>query len=127
MTRYKLCVCMCERRLEEAAVLTYAPAVHPVVMATCCLLIMVAMLGYCGTLRRDLLLLCWVCPCVPAAHTQYIFICAHTLSAIKNSKCVCVCEAFDRCELYWNSCVAVFLLPPAHLLRGAGQCSLDLR
>uniref|UniRef100_A0A3Q3VWZ8 Tetraspanin n=1 Tax=Mola mola TaxID=94237 RepID=A0A3Q3VWZ8_MOLML len=46
-------------RLEEAAVLTYSPAVHPVVMAACCILIMVAMLGYCGTLRCNLLLLSW--------------------------------------------------------------------
>lgn len=46
-------------RLEEAAVLTYSPAVHPVVIAVCCLLIIVAMLGYCGTLRCDLLLLSW--------------------------------------------------------------------
>lgn len=52
------CVCVC--RLEEAAVLTYSPAVHPVVMAASCLLIMVAMVGYCGALRCDLLLLCWV-------------------------------------------------------------------
>uniref|UniRef100_H3CKW4 Tetraspanin 12 n=1 Tax=Tetraodon nigroviridis TaxID=99883 RepID=H3CKW4_TETNG len=51
-------------RLGEAAVLTYTPAVHPVVMATCCLLIMVAVLGYCGTLRRDLLLLCWYFCCL---------------------------------------------------------------
>ncbi|XP_029969029.1 tetraspanin-12 isoform X1 [Salarias fasciatus] len=47
-------------RLEEAAVLTYSPAVHPVIIAVCCFLIMVAMVGYCGTLRCDLLLLSWV-------------------------------------------------------------------
>ncbi|XP_035502671.1 tetraspanin-12 isoform X2 [Scophthalmus maximus] len=46
-------------RLEEAAVLTYSPAVHPVIIAVCCFLIIVAMVGYCGTLRCDLLLLCW--------------------------------------------------------------------
>ncbi|XP_029351026.1 tetraspanin-12 isoform X2 [Echeneis naucrates] len=46
-------------RLEEAAVVTYSPAVHPVVIAVCCFLIMVAMVGYCGTLRCDLLLLTW--------------------------------------------------------------------
>lgn len=58
---------VCAGRLEQAAVQTYSPAVHPVVMATCCLLILVAMLGYCGTLRRDLLLLSWV---LTHAHTQ---------------------------------------------------------
>lgn len=47
-------------RLEEAAVLTYSPAVHPVVIAVCCFLIIVAMVGYCGTLRCNLLLLSWV-------------------------------------------------------------------
>ncbi|CAN9508351.1 unnamed protein product [Ophioblennius macclurei] len=46
-------------RLEEAAVLTYSPAVHPVIIAVCCFLIIVAMVGYCGTLRCDLLLLSW--------------------------------------------------------------------
>ncbi|XP_020512908.1 tetraspanin-12 [Labrus bergylta] len=46
-------------RLEEAAVLTYSPAVHPVFIAVCCLLFIVAMVGYCGTLRCDLLLLSW--------------------------------------------------------------------
>lgn len=47
-------------RLEEAAVLTYSPAVHPVVIAVCCFLIIVAMVGYCGTLKCNLLLLSWV-------------------------------------------------------------------
>ncbi|KAM6895724.1 LOW QUALITY PROTEIN: tetraspanin-12 [Xenentodon cancila] len=46
-------------RLEEAAVLTYSPAVHPVIIAGCCFLIIVAMVGYCGTLRCNLLLLSW--------------------------------------------------------------------
>uniref|UniRef100_A0A3P9H151 Tetraspanin n=1 Tax=Oryzias latipes TaxID=8090 RepID=A0A3P9H151_ORYLA len=46
-------------RLEEAAVLTYSPAVHPVIIAASCLLILVAMVGYCGTLRCNLLLLSW--------------------------------------------------------------------
>lgn len=46
-------------RLEEAAVLTYSPAVHPVVIAVCCFLLIVAMVGYCGTLRCNLLLLSW--------------------------------------------------------------------
>ncbi|KAG7232430.1 hypothetical protein INR49_008850 [Caranx melampygus] len=46
-------------RLEEAAVLTYSPAVHPIIISVCCLLIIVAMVGYCGTLRCDLLLLSW--------------------------------------------------------------------
>lgn len=54
------CVCVCVCRLEEAAVLTYSPAVHPVIVAVCCFLIIVAMVGYCGTLRCDLLLLSWV-------------------------------------------------------------------
>ncbi|XP_038157437.1 tetraspanin-12 isoform X2 [Cyprinodon tularosa] len=46
-------------RLEDAAVLTYSPAVHPVLICVCCLLLIVAMVGYCGTLRSDLLLLSW--------------------------------------------------------------------
>uniref|UniRef100_A0A3P9IRZ6 Tetraspanin 12 n=1 Tax=Oryzias latipes TaxID=8090 RepID=A0A3P9IRZ6_ORYLA len=52
----QLCLCC---RLEEAAVLTYSPAVHPVIIAASCLLILVAMVGYCGTLRCNLLLLSW--------------------------------------------------------------------
>lgn len=51
---------VCVRRLEEAAVLTYSPAVHPVIIAVCCFLIIVAMVGYCGTLKCNLLLLSWV-------------------------------------------------------------------
>lgn len=46
-------------RLEEAAVLTYSPAVHPVLITVCCFLFIVAMVGYCGTLRCNLLLLSW--------------------------------------------------------------------
>ncbi|KAM3587612.1 uncharacterized protein V6R79_010239 [Siganus canaliculatus] len=46
-------------RLEEAAVLTYSPAVHPVIITVCCFLIIVAMVGYCGTLKCNLLLLSW--------------------------------------------------------------------
>ncbi|CAL8324157.1 unnamed protein product [Lota lota] len=46
-------------RLEEAAVLTYSPAVHPVIITVCCFLVLVAMVGYCGTLRCSLLLLTW--------------------------------------------------------------------
>lgn len=46
-------------RLEEAAILTYSPAVHPVIIAVCCFLIIVAMVGYCGTLKCNLLLLSW--------------------------------------------------------------------
>ncbi|XP_061815669.1 tetraspanin-12 isoform X2 [Nerophis lumbriciformis] len=46
-------------RLEEAAVLTFSPLVHPVLVLVCCFLLMVAMLGVCGTLRCDLLLLSW--------------------------------------------------------------------
>ncbi|XP_061662584.1 tetraspanin-12 isoform X2 [Syngnathoides biaculeatus] len=44
-------------RLEEAAVLTFAPVVHPVLVAVCCFLLMVATLGVCGTLRCDLVML----------------------------------------------------------------------
>ncbi|KAF1371512.1 hypothetical protein PFLUV_G00277400, partial [Perca fluviatilis] len=47
-------------RLEEAAVLTYSPAVHPVIISVCCFLVIVAMVGYCGALRCSLLLLSWV-------------------------------------------------------------------
>lgn len=50
----------CVSRLEEAAVLTYSPAVHPVIIAVCCFLVIIAMVGYCGVLRCDLLLLSWV-------------------------------------------------------------------
>ncbi|XP_047431960.1 tetraspanin-12 isoform X2 [Mugil cephalus] len=46
-------------RLEEAAVLSYSSAVHPVLITVCCFLIIVATVGFCGTLRRDLLLLSW--------------------------------------------------------------------
>ncbi|XP_012693646.1 tetraspanin-12 isoform X2 [Clupea harengus] len=48
-----------DTRLEEAAILTYSPVVHPVIIAACCFLIIVAMVGYCGTLKCDLLLLSW--------------------------------------------------------------------
>ncbi|TRY79004.1 hypothetical protein DNTS_022210 [Danionella cerebrum] len=48
-----------DTRLEEAAVLTYSPVVHPVVITVCCFLIIVAMVGYCGTLKCNLLLLSW--------------------------------------------------------------------
>ncbi|KAJ0012715.1 hypothetical protein NQD34_017049 [Periophthalmus magnuspinnatus] len=46
-------------RLEEATVVTYSAAVHPVVIAVCCFLIIVAMVGYCGTHKCNLLLLSW--------------------------------------------------------------------
>lgn len=48
-------------RVEEAVILTYFPVVHPVMIAVCCFLIIVGMLGYCGTVKRNLLLLVWVC------------------------------------------------------------------
>lgn len=47
--------------MEEAVILTYFPVVHPVMIAVCCFLIIVGMLGYCGTVKRNLLLLAWVC------------------------------------------------------------------
>lgn len=47
-------------RVEEAVILTYFPVVHPVMIAVCCFLIVVGMLGYCGTVKRNLLLLAWV-------------------------------------------------------------------
>ncbi|NP_001383946.1 tetraspanin-12 isoform b [Gallus gallus] len=49
-----------ETRVEEAVILTYFPVVHPVMIAVCCFLILVGMLGYCGTVKRNLLLLVWV-------------------------------------------------------------------
>ncbi|KAB0376269.1 hypothetical protein FD755_012912 [Muntiacus reevesi] len=49
-----------ETRVEEAVILTYFPVVHPVMIAVCCFLIIVGMLGYCGTVKRNLLLLAWV-------------------------------------------------------------------
>ncbi|XP_029103372.1 tetraspanin-12 [Scleropages formosus] len=48
-----------DTRLEEAAIVTYSPVVHPVIIAVCCFLIIVAMVGYCGTLKDNLLLLSW--------------------------------------------------------------------
>ncbi|XP_067171411.1 tetraspanin-12 isoform X3 [Apteryx mantelli] len=48
-----------ETRVEEAVTLTYFPVVHPVMIAVCCFLIIVGMLGYCGTVKRNLLLLVW--------------------------------------------------------------------
>ncbi|XP_031471167.1 tetraspanin-12 isoform X2 [Phasianus colchicus] len=48
-----------ETRVEEAVILTYFPVVHPVMIAVCCFLILVGMLGYCGTVKRNLLLLVW--------------------------------------------------------------------
>uniref|UniRef100_A0A8V5FJV5 Tetraspanin-12 n=1 Tax=Melopsittacus undulatus TaxID=13146 RepID=A0A8V5FJV5_MELUD len=49
-----------ETRVEEAVILTYFPVVHPVMIAVCCFLIMVGMLGYCGTVKSNLLLLVWL-------------------------------------------------------------------
>ncbi|XP_006633379.2 tetraspanin-12 [Lepisosteus oculatus] len=48
-----------DTRLEEAVILTYSPVVHPVMIAVCCFLIIVGMLGYCGTVKNNLLLLSW--------------------------------------------------------------------
>ncbi|XP_061496074.1 tetraspanin-12 isoform X3 [Rhineura floridana] len=45
--------------VEEAVISTYFPVVHPVMIAVCCFLIIVGMLGYCGTVKRNLLLLVW--------------------------------------------------------------------
>lgn len=52
--------CSSSFRVEEAVILTYFPVVHPVMIAVCCFLIIVGMLGYCGTVKRNLLLLAWV-------------------------------------------------------------------
>ncbi|KAK1169014.1 tetraspanin-12 [Acipenser oxyrinchus oxyrinchus] len=46
-------------RLEEAVIRTYSPVVHPVMIAVCCFLIIVGMLGYCGTVKGNPLLLSW--------------------------------------------------------------------
>ncbi|CAH2329782.1 tetraspanin-12 isoform X2 [Pelobates cultripes] len=48
-----------ETRVEEAIVLTYFPVFHPVMIAVCCFLVIVGMLGYCGTVKSNLLLLAW--------------------------------------------------------------------
>ncbi|KAG8439818.1 hypothetical protein GDO86_005836 [Hymenochirus boettgeri] len=48
-----------ETRIEEAVVLIYFPVFHPVMIAVCCLLIIVGMLGYCGTVKSNMLLLLW--------------------------------------------------------------------
>ncbi|XP_028307451.1 tetraspanin-12 isoform X2 [Gouania willdenowi] len=46
-------------RLEEAAVCSYSPAVHPVLISASCVLIVIAVVGFCGALRCDPLLLSW--------------------------------------------------------------------
>ncbi|XP_043944673.1 tetraspanin-12 [Protopterus annectens] len=46
-------------RLEEVVILTYFPVAHPVMIAVCCFLVIVGMLGCCGTLKGNLLLLLW--------------------------------------------------------------------
>ncbi|XP_063783284.1 tetraspanin-12 isoform X3 [Pseudophryne corroboree] len=48
-----------ETRVEEAVRLIYFPVFHPVMVAVCCFLIIVGMLGYCGTVKSNLLLLAW--------------------------------------------------------------------
>ncbi|XP_061920651.1 tetraspanin-12 [Entelurus aequoreus] len=63
-------------RLEEAAVLTFSPLVHPVLVLVCCFLLMVAMLGVCGTLRCDLLLLSWYFCCL------MVILCVELASAV---------------------------------------------
>ncbi|XP_047431959.1 tetraspanin-12 isoform X1 [Mugil cephalus] len=83
-------------RLEEAAVLSYSSAVHPVLITVCCFLIIVATVGFCGTLRRDLLLLSWYfC-------SLLVIFCVELASAVWTyDECVCVCVSF----LYLCSCV----------------------
>ncbi|KAK5896381.1 hypothetical protein CgunFtcFv8_009999 [Champsocephalus gunnari] len=46
-------------RLEEAALLSYSSPLHPVLLSVCCFLVIIAMVGFCGALRGDLLLLAW--------------------------------------------------------------------
>ncbi|XP_078075972.1 tetraspanin-12 isoform X2 [Mustelus asterias] len=48
-----------ETRLEEAFILTYFPVIHPIMIAVCCFLIIVGMLGCCGTVKGNPLLLAW--------------------------------------------------------------------
>ncbi|XP_043565541.1 tetraspanin-12 isoform X2 [Chiloscyllium plagiosum] len=48
-----------ETRLEEAFVLTYFSVIHPIMIAVCCFLIIVGMLGCCGTIKGNPLLLAW--------------------------------------------------------------------
>ncbi|XP_069760057.1 tetraspanin-12 isoform X2 [Narcine bancroftii] len=48
-----------ETRLEEAFILTYFPVIHPLIIAVCCFLIVIGMLGCCGTVKGNPLLLAW--------------------------------------------------------------------
>ncbi|XP_056429802.1 tetraspanin-12 isoform X4 [Hyla sarda] len=48
-----------ETRVEDAVLLIYFPVFHPVMVAVCCFLIIVGMLGYCGAVKSNLLLLVW--------------------------------------------------------------------
>ncbi|XP_038635973.1 tetraspanin-12 isoform X1 [Scyliorhinus canicula] len=48
-----------ETRLEEAFILTYFPVIHPLMIAVCCFLIIVGMLGCCGTVKGNPMLLAW--------------------------------------------------------------------
>ncbi|XP_028668979.1 tetraspanin-12 [Erpetoichthys calabaricus] len=48
-----------DTRLEEAVLRTYSPVIHPVMITVCCFLIIVGMLGYCGTVKGNPLLLSW--------------------------------------------------------------------
>lgn len=48
-----------ETRLEEAFILTYFPVIHPLMVTVCCFLIMVGILGCCGAVKGNPLLLAW--------------------------------------------------------------------
>ncbi|XP_075715520.1 tetraspanin-12-like [Rhinoderma darwinii] len=48
-----------ETRVEDAVLLIYFPVFHPVMVAVCCFLIIVGMLGYCGAVKSNLILLVW--------------------------------------------------------------------
>lgn len=48
-----------ETRVEEAVIFAYVPVVHPAMIAVCCFLVVVGMLGYWGTTNNDILLLLW--------------------------------------------------------------------
>lgn len=79
-------------RVEEAVILTYFPVVHPVMIAVCCFLIIVGMLGYCGTVQRSLLLLAWVrCLCL--------------LFTVVKKICYCFISAQDDTLRNWDSSV----------------------
>uniref|UniRef100_A0A5F9D7Z2 Tetraspanin-12 n=1 Tax=Oryctolagus cuniculus TaxID=9986 RepID=A0A5F9D7Z2_RABIT len=82
-----------ETRVEEAVILTYFPVVHPVMIAVCCFLIIVGMLGYCGTVKRNLLLLAWAlarrCPLMGTINRLNGHVYSVDISGMSPSSIIC--------------------------------------